>query len=101
MTKNKKTSARKNLIAARRATVAFSDLLSAFSDDPVFARFLLRKVPDRIQHQKILEAPHISKIRKIILSDRELKKTEIIDTLLTPFAAKTSAVTTTPWRPMI
>ena len=75
-------------VAARRSKVAFSDLLSAFSDDPVFARFLLRKVPDRIQHQKILEAPHISKIRKIILSDRELKKTEIIDTLLTPFTAK-------------
>ena len=75
-------------VAARRSPVTFSNVLSAFSDDPVFARFLLRKIPDRIQHNKVLTAHQIEKIRKAILTDRALKETEIIDTLLTPFTAK-------------
>jgi len=72
----------------RRLPVTFNDILARFSDDPPFVRFLERAVPERIQARKHLEEPHIRKIKKLVLADIELKKTGIVDTLLSPLTAK-------------
>lgn len=74
--------------ATQNPAVEFDDILAQFSDDPVFLRFLKRKIPKKIQTKKDLKEPQLHKIEHIILKDIELKQTEIIDTLLSPLTAK-------------
>lgn len=66
----------------------FDDILAQFADDPAYARLLKRKIPKKIQNASQLTDEAIQKMEKILLADLELKKSQIIDTILSPLSAK-------------
>ena len=74
--------------AAQNSGVDFNDILAQFTDDPPYARMLERKIPLKLQNRDHLDAGAIEKIEKILLADLELKKSRIIDTILSPLSAK-------------
>ena len=69
-------------------TVGFENILDRFSNDPPFLRFLKRTIPEKLQVKKSLDNEEILQIKKILQTDIELKKSNIIDTILCPLSAK-------------
>lgn len=74
--------------ATRLPTVGFEDIPDRFSDDSPFLRFLKRKIPEKLQVKKNLDIKEIRQIEKILRTDIELKKSNIIDTIFSPLSAK-------------
>jgi len=74
--------------AVRINPIDFQDLIHQFSDDPVFVRFLKRKVPEDIQQKHQLNTDDIRRLEKSLNKDSALKQTKIIDTILSPFTVK-------------
>ncbi len=74
--------------ATRLLPVSYEKIKDQFNADPPFLRFLNRKIPSEIQNKNRLNENDIKTIEKLILHDLELKKSNIIDTILSPLSAK-------------
>ncbi|MBC2714400.1 MAG: MMPL family transporter [Desulfobacteraceae bacterium] len=74
--------------AIRLDTVRFKNIIDRFEDDPAFVRFLKRNTPEKLQTKNHLSQKDITHLEKIVSKNIELKKTEIIDNIISPFTAK-------------
>jgi len=72
----------------RHDGIRFQDILDRFADDPAFMRFLIRNIPERLRNKNQLTNQDISKIENEIIHNLELKKSKIIDNILSPFTSK-------------
>ena len=72
---------------ASRGEIRFGALLAAFDDDPPFRRLLARKMenPDKMD---LLGARELGKLRAGILRAIDLKRQEIVDTVISPLTAE-------------
>ena len=73
---------------AGRSDVCLKDFYDRFSDDPAFVRFLKRKSPADFKTDDILPEDAVEKLKESIIEDIELKRIEIIDTILSPLNAE-------------
>ncbi len=78
----------KFLDACRNQLVSFREIIEAFPEDPAFIRFLTRAAPEALKSQHPLDKKDIAAIEKAILKNTELKKTEIIDNIISPFTIR-------------
>ncbi|MCD6584465.1 MAG: RND family transporter [Desulfobacteraceae bacterium] len=73
---------------AGRGAVCLKDFYDRFPDDPAFVRFLKRKAPTDFKTTDKLPEDAVKNLKASILDDIELKRIEIIDTILSPFNAE-------------
>ncbi len=73
---------------AGREDVCLKDIYDRFSNDPAFMRFLKRKAPPQFEPTEKLTGDALRGLEKLIRDGTELKQTEIIDTVLSPFTAE-------------
>jgi uncharacterized protein len=83
-----KTRLKKFNEVAGRSDVCLKDFYDRFPDDPAFVRFLKRKSPANFKTADILPEDTVNNLRESILDGVELKRIEIIDTILSPLNAE-------------
>jgi len=71
----------------RRPDVSFKDIIAAFSDDPGFVRLLKRKTPGKWKDKQTLPPKAISRLKQALRQDFELRRAEMLDTILSPFTS--------------
>lgn len=72
---------------ASRGEVRFGDLLAAFGDDPAFQRLLARKAGNPNETDSMGKR-RLGKLRAGILHAMDLKRREIVDTVISPLTAE-------------
>jgi len=71
-----------------RGDVRFVDLIQSFNDDPNFQRLLKRKIEKISTKIESLNSTDLEKLRKHITYANDLKKQEVIDTIISPLTAQ-------------
>jgi len=71
-----------------RGDVRFVDLIQSFNDDPNFQRLLKRKIEKISTKIESLNRRDLEKLRKHITYSNDLKKQEVIDTIISPLTAQ-------------
>lgn len=70
-----------------KPAIRFSDLSEAFKNNPAFVRLLKRKTPPRMQQKAHLSTKVQKRLKSAVKKDFELKRAEMIDTILSPFTS--------------
>lgn len=65
----------------------FEEIAAAFSDEPAFVRLLKRKVPQKVRQANQLGPGGVRRLKESVKQDIRLQKTEVIDTIVSPFTA--------------
>ncbi len=71
-----------------RETVRYDDLVAAFRDDPGFRRLIERKMAGISDKKDTLSGRSLEKLRNSILYSMDFKRSEVIDTIISPLTAK-------------
>jgi len=69
-------------------TVQYTDLMTAFSDDPGFRRLLERKTDGNFRKNGTLTGGDLKKLRKHLLYSLDFKRREVVDSIISPLTAK-------------
>ncbi|MDO9264516.1 MAG: MMPL family transporter, partial [Desulfosalsimonadaceae bacterium] len=71
-----------------KGTVTYEELFHRFENDPVFTRFLHRAMGRIPEPHKIIGERALRRLRKQAVAARDLKKSEMIDRIISPFTSK-------------
>lgn len=70
-----------------KPAIRFRDLTDAFKNNPAFVRLLKRKTTPRMQQKPQLSTKVRKRLKSAVKKDFELKRAEMIDTILSPFTS--------------
>ena len=73
---------------ASKGETRCGDLIQSFNDDPNFQRLLKRKIEKISAKIETLDGGDLKKLRKHIIYANDLKKQEVIDTIISPLTAQ-------------